>query len=93
VRESDSLVGDTLGREHRLLLRLAAPLPPGVLDGFGGLRATDEAVRATLHDTAEQLPRLLQTIQLAGGKVESFEVGVPDLEAVFFHLTKAKVDE
>jgi ABC-2 type transport system ATP-binding protein len=90
----DSLVGDTLGREHRLSLRLAAPLRPGVLDGFEELHAIDERrIAATLHDTAEQLPRLLQTIQRAGGKVESFEVGAPDLEDVFLHLTKAKVDE
>jgi ABC-2 type transport system ATP-binding protein len=85
------LVRDTLGSEHRLIMRLAAPLRAPLIDGVhspDGMR-----IDATLHDILEQLPVLLQKIQRADVKIQSLEIGVPDLEAVFFQLTKSAVDE
>jgi ABC-2 type transport system ATP-binding protein len=85
------LVRDTLGGEHRMTLRLAAPLLEPIVDGSRSLGGT--RIETTLHDILEQLPPLLQRIQRAGGKIQSLEVGVPDLETVFLKLTKSKVDE
>lgn len=85
------LVRETLGDEHRMILRLAAPLREPLLDGA---RSPDNMrIDATLHDILEQLPPLLQKIRRAEGKIQSLEVGVPDLEAVFRHLTQSRVDE
>jgi ABC-2 type transport system ATP-binding protein len=84
------LVRDTLGREHRLILRLAAPLS----EPFDGVVSPDGMrFDATLHDILEQLPPLLKKMEHAKVKIQSLDIGVPDLEAVFLQLTKAGVDE
>lgn len=87
----DDLVRDTLGSEHRLTLRLAAPLRDSLLNG---VKSPDNMrFDATLHDILDELPPLLQKIRRAEGTIRSLEVGVPDLEAVFLLLTKSTVDE
>jgi ABC-2 type transport system ATP-binding protein len=87
----NDLVRDTLGGDHQLTLRLAAPLretPPN------GVQSPDKMrFDATLHDILDELPPLLQSIRHAQGTIRSLAVGVPDLEAVFFQLTKSRVDE
>lgn len=87
----NDLVRDTPGGDHRLTLRLAAPLrdPLSI-----GVRSPDNMrFDTTLHDILDELPPLLQKIQRAQATIRSLEVGAPDLEAVFLLLTKSKVDE
>ena len=85
------LVRETLGLEHRMILRLAAPLREPVLDGL--CSPDGKRIDATLHDILEQLPEVLRTVRRAGGEIESLEIGVSDLETVFLELTKHRVDE
>jgi ABC-2 type transport system ATP-binding protein len=85
------LVRDTLGLEHRMILRLATSLREPVLDGL--CSPDGKRIDATLHDILEQLPEVLRTVRRAGGEIESLEIGVPDLETVFLELTKHRVDE
>jgi hypothetical protein len=87
----NDLVRDTFGGEHRLTLRLAAPLLQSPLNG---VQSSDKMrFDTTLHDILDELPPILQSIRRAEGTIRSVAVGVPDLEAVFIRLTKSRVDE
>jgi ABC-2 type transport system ATP-binding protein len=85
------LVLATVGPERDVSLRLtsapAAPIP-----GF-----TTDAATAVLHarvaDVAADLPRLLERVRAAGGRVEDVTVRGPSLQSVFIHLTGRELRE
>ena len=57
------------------------------VDGVDEASVVDGGVHLVAREAGPLLPRLLEAAEHAGAEVTSVELGEPDLEAVFLHLT------
>lgn len=84
------LISQTIGPERRVRLTLSGPMERA--NGFslepGGL-----GLRAKIADVAADLPRLIEEVDGAGGRIADIEVHAPTLHAVFLHLTGKELRE
>lgn len=88
----DELLHDTIGTQRRVEFELAGTPPPQLAD-----RGYEVAENNTLHrmieDVADELPALLTEIKAAGASVRDVHIQVPNLQAVFIHLTGRELRE
>lgn len=87
----EELVDQTVGDHAVLTLVIEGTLLP---EDFGdGVVYDDSTVTTTLHDVAEELPRLLAAVQRAGGHVVQLDVRRPGIAEVFMELTGRELRE
>ena len=81
----EELVAETVGKQAALTLEVEGTLSQ---DHFAEHICCDgSTVAAKLHDVVEELPRLLEDVQQAGGHVIQVDVRRPGIAEVFMHLT------
>ncbi len=85
------LVERIVGSHRHAILRLDRPLP-SALPGIASSTDPCEAI-VPLEDVARDLRLALEAVQAAGCRVEDLRVVVPNLHAVFIHLTGRELRE
>jgi ABC-2 type transport system ATP-binding protein len=73
------LLSRTVGRRRLVTIRLDRPPP--------GRASRNRSLRVSCEDLASELPALLASLRDGGCRVEDLAVELPDLAAVFLHLT------
>ena len=97
------LIAQTIGPDREATIRLAEPLREPSLEelarqwrplthGVNG-HADPAVLKTRVASVAEDLPRLLRAVVLAGGDVRDVEVQSPNLQSVFLHLTGRELRE
>lgn len=81
------LVDSTIGAARHVTLRIDKPLAQSLDPWQVAPDRSGTVLSARVTDVAAQIPRLLQTLRVAGYVVNNVEVRAPSLHDVFLHLT------
>lgn len=87
----DQLLDGTIGKRKRVELEIEGPAPP--IPAGSAIEGTLGRYQAASENLAEDLPRWIEQLTQAGGKLKNIEIQSPNLHHVFLHLTGRELRE